>query len=185
MRERFSPTTSIVGALLALLLVGCGARETVQQPYPYLAPPTAALPTVYPPPAVPQPQADAPAIAATPAILYAGNVYGVVVDAELRIVHVEPGGGAEQGGLRIGDTLRSIAGVELRPGDPSSLRKAREAAAATQPLPPEPGVPVPFTVERDGAPLTLQVAPAFGVPQVTPGQLPPTVTPVLPPFDYF
>lgn len=178
MKRSYAP-----GLLLALLLLaGCGARETGQQAYPYPAPATAP-PTVYPPPGVQLTPSPFPTVIVTGAVLYAGNVYGIVADAEMRIVHVEPGGGADQGGLRAGDILRSIAGVDVRRGDGTSLEAAREAAAATQPPPPEPGVPVLFVVERDGAPLTLQVAPAPIAPRVTPGQPPATATAV--PLSFF
>jgi hypothetical protein len=118
-------------------------------------------------------------------VTYVRNVYGVVIDAQLQVVHVEPGGGADEGGLRVGDRLQAIAGVALLPGDRATLQLAREAAGAAQPPPPAAGVPVPFVVEREGTTLTLLIAPAPIAARETPGEPVPTVTPVLPPFDYF
>jgi C-terminal processing protease CtpA/Prc len=109
----------------------------------------------------------------------------VVIDAQLRVVHVEPGGGADQVGLRVGDRLQAIAGVALVSGDRVTLQQAREAAGAAQPPPPTASAPVLFVVEREGATLTLSIAPALKAPRETPGEPVPTVTPVLPPFDYF
>lgn len=184
MCPRFCSTMATCIALLALFAsTGCGARETEQQAYPYPAP-MATLPTAYPPPWA-QPTFSVEQAEPTVIMEYAGSFFGIVVDAELRIVHVEAGGGAERGGLRAGDLLRSIAGVEIRPGDPASLQEARVAAAALRSPPPEPDVPVLFVIERDGATLSLSVASAPFAPRLTPGMPPATATPVLRPYDYF
>jgi S1-C subfamily serine protease len=180
MRVQSLSVATLTISLIALLgATACGAPERSGQAYPYPAPLSAAAPpTAYPSPIA---QQQGPTVV----VEYAANVFGLVVDNQMRVVYVEPGGGADQAGLKAGDVLRSMAGVMLRPGDPQSLQEARVAAAALQPSPPEASITVPFTVERNGSSLDLTVAPAPPGARNTSDQPLPTATPVLPPYDYF
>ena len=66
------------------------------------------------------------------------------------ILEVTPGGGAEQGGLKVGDELRGIANLTF-PGS--------EFDAAVAYIQAHVGEPIPFQVTRDGKPMTLQLTP--------------------------
>jgi regulator of sigma E protease len=66
------------------------------------------------------------------------------------VIEVVPGSAAEQGGLKIGDELRSI-------GDLSFPATEWEAAVAY--IQAHPGQPVPFRITREGAPLEFPLTP--------------------------
>ncbi len=66
------------------------------------------------------------------------------------VIEVVPGGGAEQGGLKVGDELRGI-------GDLSFPASTWEAAVAY--IQSHPGQPVPFRITREGRPLELPLTP--------------------------
>ncbi len=66
------------------------------------------------------------------------------------ILEVSPGGGAEQGGLKVGDELHGIANLTF-PG--------AEFEAAVAYIQAHVGEPIPFQVSRDGKPLALQLTP--------------------------
>jgi regulator of sigma E protease len=66
------------------------------------------------------------------------------------VIEVVPGSAAEQGGLKIGDELRSI-------GDLSFPATERETAVAY--IQAHPGQPVPFRITREGKPMELPLTP--------------------------
>ncbi|MFN8489286.1 MAG: PDZ domain-containing protein [Caldilineaceae bacterium] len=48
-----------------------------------------------------------------PAIDYAADALGVVVDENMQVLHIEPGRAADQAGVQVGDVLDSVEGVSL------------------------------------------------------------------------
>lgn len=101
-----------------------------------------------------------------------GPNFGVVVDPGLEVVEVEPGGGAEKGGLQSGDKLEKVDGQPVTtPAE--AMDKLRDKRLHDQ--------SVTVTVRRNGKSLDLTLKPE--TPKGRPGG--PTATPVPNNFGYF
>ena len=118
------------------------------------AKPAARTPPPNPQPPNPQPPAaaTAPNTGTTPATVEPGYL-GVVADdrqekgAGVRVVEIETGGPAEQGGLKADDLITNINGTPVR--GQSDMGPVLERLT--------PGSKVKFTVDRGGQPQTVEV----------------------------
>lgn len=101
-----------------------------------------------------------------------GDELGVVVDENMKVLHVEPGWPAAVAGLQEGDILDSVDGISF------AQEKAKAKAAIQEP---KKDKKLKLQVKRAEKTVDIDIT-AFQLPAST--NLP-TVTPVWPPNDYF
>jgi predicted metalloprotease with PDZ domain len=106
----------------------------------------------------------------------AAPVFGLVLDANKRVLQVEPGSASEKAGVQIGDVIEAINGISLV-RNPDEARDAVMEARNVKKA-------IMVKLKRNDQEQTLQVTPASPVLPQT-GPIPPTVTPVLSPNDYW
>ena len=135
--------------MAAMLAAGCTTPPPTQVPAPTNTP---------------QEEVAAPSMVDFPA-----RVLGIVVDQDMRVLHVESGSAADQAGLHVGDVLETLNGVPFS----DNAERVKELIRSTE--------RVQVTFQRSGENMTLEIIPAPppGRPNL------PTPTPVPPSQDYF
>lgn len=103
-------------------------------------------------------------------VLMPTPVLGIVIDKDMRIVHVEAKGAAERAGIQKGDIVEVLDGTLATTQRELVRQIIQEARAGQQHT---------IRVKRAGKSVDMLIVPAPPVPnsQATP-------TPVLPPYDY-
>lgn len=101
-----------------------------------------------------------------------GDELGVVVDENMKVLHVEPGWAADKAGVQVGDVLDSVEGVSLL----KERGKAKDLIHA-----PKKDKKLHLKLKRANQDVTLEIT-SFPPPS---GENLPTVTPVPTPEDYF
>ena len=119
-----------------------------------------------------QERASPPAVLVAGDAVVGGDELGVVVDKEMKVLGVEPGGAAEKAGVQVGDVLDSVDGISLGKDKDKAKDKIHE---------PKAGKKLKLKLKRADKDLDLDVSPAPPAPH--PGG--PTPTPVFAPQDYF
>lgn len=169
-------------------LRGLGTKDTSPQaqtlaPAPtevIVVTPTPTQPgTVVPPPAVTNtagptatPDLSAGQMITTVNTDYVSDVLGVVVDAQMKVLHVEVASAAEKAGIQVGDILDTL--------DATAFVKDREKVRAKI-IEPKPNKKLKLKFKRADKALEVDVSPAPPNPQPVEG----TGTPVPTPEDYF
>jgi hypothetical protein len=110
---------------------------------------------------------------------FTAPVLGVVVDKDMKVLHIEAESAAEQAGIQVGDILEMIEDVRFA----TERRKAKEIIGHNQNQ-----QPLDLKLKRNNQDLVIKViptAPTFDSPKYArAGQAIPSVTPVIPPDDY-
>jgi hypothetical protein len=103
--------------VLAVTIAGCGRADTgISTAYPAPENTAAEISAAYPAPL------DNGRSAPTLAVLFPARVLGLVIDGDMRVLHVESGGSAEQAGIMAGDVLDTIDDISLA----SNMAQAKE-----------------------------------------------------------
>ncbi len=108
---------------------------------------------------------------------YAADGLGVVVDENVKVLHVEVGNSAERAGLQVGDILETLDGVSIAK-DRELVKEMLRANSHGQ-LQPEKRFKL--LLRRGDQELEIEVNPGPMLPE--PGEV--GATPVWPPQDYF
>lgn len=186
--QRLTNLLRLVGTIaLAAVLAACGrsntsiavSTSTDAQTSSYPITQSTALD------AYPLPNSGIPVVDAAPTVFtdYAAvdgvaPQLGIVVDQAMEVVHIEPGGLAEQAGMRVGDTLVTVDGVSAAKSSAEAKQRIRTMASGQQ---------LPIIVERGGYQINLELKTLVAVLPATTSSAGPvaTVTPVIAPFDYW
>ncbi len=105
-----------------------------------------------------------------------GAVLGLVLDAQMVVIAVDPAGGAAQAGIMPGDLLLTVNDLVVA----DNIQQVKQLIAVTGA-----GSSIVVAIERQGQRLIVDVAPLPPQPAPAPdGAALPTATPVLPSLIY-